>query len=155
MSTIVYGERIGRLGTLSVGCSAIIFDESRQKVLLTRREDNGKWCLPSGHMEVGESAMEACIREVKEETGLSVTITRFVGTYTNPDRLIEYPDGNRFHLVALHYEAKIIGGELTTSNETTDFGYYSLPEMKKLDMLEIHMERIEDSFTGQSQAFMR
>lgn len=68
MPQIIYGERAGRLGRLAVGCSATIFDETRQKVFLTRRSDNGKWCLPGGQMEPGESAVEACQREVAEET---------------------------------------------------------------------------------------
>lgn len=155
MSRIIYGDRIGRSAKLLVGCSAVIFDETKQKVLLTRRADNGKWCLPSGHMEAGESASEACIREVKEETGLSVNVTRLVGIYTSPNRLIEYPDGNKFHPVALHFEAEIVEGKLTTSDETTGFGYYSLPEIYELDMMQPHVERIEDTFKEQAQAFMK
>lgn len=124
-------------------------------MLLTRRADNGKWCLPSGHMEAGESAVETCIREVKEETGLTVQVKRLVGIYTNPHRLLEYPDGNRFHLVALSFEAEMIDGELTTSDETTEFGYFSLPEIYKLDMVQMHIERIEDTLKEQPQAFMR
>ena len=155
MSKTTYGERIGKLGQILVGCSAVIFDETRQTVLLTRRADNGQWCLPSGHMEAGESAVETCLREVTEETGLSVQVKRLVGVYTNPHRLLEYPDGNKFQLVALNFEAEIVGGELTTSNETTEFGYFSLPEIYGLDMLPVHIERIEDTFKGQPQAFMR
>ena len=155
MSNTIYGERIGKLGNILVGCSAVIFDETRRRVLLTRRADNGKWCLPSGHMEAGESAVEACIREVEEETGLSVQVKRLVGVYTNPHRLLEYPDGHKFHLVALNFETEVVHGELTTSNETTELGYFSLPEIYGLDMLQVHVERIEDTFKGQPQAFMR
>lgn len=155
MSKTVYGERIGKSGKILVGCSAVIFGETREKVLLTRRADNGKWCLPSGHMEAGESAMEACIREVKEETGLSVRVKRLVGIYTNPNRLLEYPDGNKFHLVALHFEAGVTGGELSLSDETTDYGYFTLPEIAEMDLMEIHRERIADTVAGQVPAFFR
>lgn len=155
MSFVSYGDRIGRQGQIVVGCSAVIFDDAGRKVLLTRRADNGKWCLPSGHMEAGESAEEACVREVKEETGYSVKLTRLLGIYTNPHRLLGYPDGSRFHLVALNFEAEVIGGKLTTSDETTEFGYFSLPEIGSLDMLEIHNERIEDAFKREPQAFMK
>ncbi len=155
MSKTIFEERVGRLGRIAVGCSAVIFDPTKQKVLLTRRADNGKWCLPSGQMESGESAVETCIREVNEETGLLVQVKRLVGVYTNPNRLIEYPDGNKIHLVALNFEVEVIGGELTTSNETTEFGYFSLPQIYEMDMLQVHIERIEDTFRGQSQAFVR
>lgn len=85
---VLYGERFGKQGELRVGCSATIFDEKREKVLLTRRADNGRWCLPGGRMESGESAAEACEREVLEETGLTVRVTRLVGVYSNPDQLV-------------------------------------------------------------------
>ena len=67
MTQIIYGDRVGKQGKIRVGCSAIIFnDEGR--FLLTRRSDNGQWCLPSGGLEPGESLEETCIREVFEET---------------------------------------------------------------------------------------
>ena len=95
MTKVVFGERIGREGKLRLGCSAVILDETRQKVLLTRRADNGQWCLPSGGMEPGESAAEACAREVREETGLHVRVVRLIGVYSDPNQLIIYPDGLR------------------------------------------------------------
>ena len=96
MSMLNLGARIGRAGKLSPGASALIFDQSTGNVLLTRRQDNGRWCLPGGGMDPGESAAEACIREVFEETGLEVKVKRLVGIYTSPDILIEYPDGISF-----------------------------------------------------------
>ncbi len=155
MTKTIFGERVGKLGRIAVGCSATIFDYAKQKVLLTRRADNAKWCLPSGQMEAGESAVETCVREVMEETGLSVQVKRLIGVYTNPNRLIEYPGGNKIHLVALNFEVEVLGGELTTSNETTEFGYFALPQIYEMDMLQVHIERIEDAFKGQTQAFVR
>jgi ADP-ribose pyrophosphatase YjhB (NUDIX family) len=152
---IIFGERIAKEAQIRVGCSAVIFDDTKQKVLLTRRADNGQWCLPSGGMEPGESAVEACTREVLEETGLRVQVTRLIGVYTNPNRIIEYADGNRFHLVALNFKAHVLGGELTASNETTEFGYFSLLEIDELDMLATHIERIQDAFQDQRDAFVR
>ena len=155
MAKVIHGERIGRQGTLSVACSAAIFDPKRQKVLLTRRADNGRWCLPGGHMEPGESAVEACAREVWEETGLDVRIGKLTGIYTSPHRLIEYSDGRRYQRVALNFEAQPIGGELRVSNETTELGYFSLVEMSRLDVMENHLERITDAFAGVDAAFVR
>src|SRR6185295_19765609 len=118
MTQVLYGDRLGREGQLRTGCSAVIFDETRTKALLTRRTDNGLWCLPGGAMEPGESAAEACAREVWEETGLQVDVLRLVGVYSDPHRLVVYPDGHKVHIVALSFEAKITGGELGLSNET-------------------------------------
>ena len=152
---IVYGERIGKDGEILVGCSATIFDETGQKVLLTRRADNHQWCLPGGHMERGETVAETCIREVQEETGLNVEVQQLIGVYSNPNRIIQYADGNMFHLVALNFKVVVVGGELTTSNETTEFGYFSLREIHNMDLLQTHAERIEDAFQQQSQVFIR
>ena len=47
MAQIIAGHRIGENGTLRVGCSAVIFGENREKILLTRREDNNQWRVGS------------------------------------------------------------------------------------------------------------
>ena len=125
MSQVLFGPRLGKEGQLRIGCSATIFDKAREKVLLTQRADNGRWCLPSGAMEAGESAAEACAREVWEETGLEVRVKRLIGVYSNPDQLVMYPNGDKIFMVVLSFEAEIIAGELGLSHETTAFGYFS------------------------------
>ena len=141
---ILYGPRLGSEGRIRLGCSAIIFN-GEGKFLLTRRADNGQWCLPSGGIEPGESVEETCIREVFEETGLNVKIKRLIGVYSNRDQLVIYDDGGKFQIVALHFEAEIIDGTLGLSDETTDFGYFSLDETTDMDLIHSHRERILDS----------
>ena len=145
VTTIHHGERVAKEGKVRLGCSAVIFDETREKVLLTERADNKQWCLPSGGVDPGETVEETCIREVYEETGLNVRVTKLVGVYSDPNRLVEYPDGNKVHVIAMSFEAEIIGGELGLSDETTDFGYFTPEEMDGLDMLLNHKERILDA----------
>ena len=142
MTQILYGDRMGKQGRLRVGCSAVIFDETGEKVLLTRRADNGLWCVPGGGMESGESAAEACEREVWEETGLSVRVTRLVGVYSNPDQLVVYPDGNRAHFVVMGFEAEIVGGEPGLSNEVTEVGFFSLKAIESMSMHGQHRQRV-------------
>ncbi|HQV93593.1 MAG TPA: NUDIX domain-containing protein [Anaerolineales bacterium] len=154
MTQILHGDRLGKQGQLRLGCSAIIFDENK-RVLLTRRTDNGQWCLPGGGMDSGESAAEACIREVWEETSLHVRVKRLVGVYSDPHQLIIYPDGNKVFVVALSFEVEIIGGELGLSNETTEVGYFTLKEMESITMLGNHKSRIEDALANQAEAYVK
>lgn len=145
MTQILYGDRISKDGELRMGCSAVIFDEAHQKVLLTRRADNGLWCVPGGKMEAGESAKECCQREVFEETGLQIEPRRLIGVYSNRDQLVIYPDGNKVQIVVLSFEAEIVSGEPGLSNETTEVGYFSLDEIKSMPMHDRHQERVEDA----------
>lgn len=154
MSRYVYGERVAKTAQIKVGASAVIYDESGEKVLLTRRSDNGRWCLPSGGMDAGESIVETCVREVREETGLEVRVTRLVGIYSTPHRISTYKDGNRWQVVGVSFEAEITGGALGLSDETTEIGFFSWAEMAELDLLEPHRERIADALKQQTAAFI-
>ncbi len=155
MTKILHGERIGKEGTIRLGCSAVIFNDTRDKVLLTRRADNGLWCLPGGAVDPGETVEEACIREIWEETGLRARIVRLVGVYSDPNKLVVYPDGKKVQIVAISFEAQITGGEAGLSNETTEWGYFSVAEAEKLEMLGNHFQRIVDSMLEQAAAFIR
>jgi ADP-ribose pyrophosphatase YjhB (NUDIX family) len=148
MTQVLYGPRLGREGELRLGCSAVIFDQARDKILLTQRADNGHWCLPGGHMESGESAAEACEREVWEETGLKVRAVRLLGVYSNPDQLVIYKDGRKAFFVVLNFEAEILEGEVGLSDETTAFGWFTIKEMESMQIHANHKQRVEDAFLG-------
>ncbi len=155
MATIQYGDRIGRTAKIRTGCSGLIFDSQREKILLTRRTDNKLWCLPGGGLDAGETVAEACIREVREETGLAVTIVRLIGVYSSPHRVIEYADGNRFQIIAFSFEVEIIGGELTLNEEVSEFGYFTPQEIESLTLMEHHRERIADALLQQKETLIR
>ena len=155
MSELIQGERVARGATLRAGASALIFDQERKEVLLTRRADNGLWCLPGGGMDPGESAEETCIRECLEETGLHVRVTKLVGVYTSPNITVQYADGNRIQPITFSFEAEITGGELGLSDETIDFGWYTVAEIEAMDTLEHHLTRIHDAVKNHPEAFFR
>lgn len=151
----VYGDRIGRDAALRIGCSAVVLNPEGDQVLLTKRQDNGRWCLPSGAMEPGESAEEACVRETLEETGLVVSITRLVGVYSDPNVVQEYVDGNRYQLLGICFQAVIVGGDMSTSDETSDVRFVALKDLDQFDVIERHLTRIAHAVSGQSEAFFR
>jgi 8-oxo-dGTP diphosphatase len=63
------------------------------RLLLVQRCDSGVWELPGGHVEVGESAMAAALRETAEEAGLMVRIIGLLGLYTDPGQVVHGVDG--------------------------------------------------------------
>ena len=78
-------------------------------VLIERKSDPKGIALPGGFVEIGERVEEACKREMREETGLDVTIERLLGIYSDPNR------DPRFHTVSAlfvsHAEGSPIGGD--------------------------------------------
>lgn len=154
MAKLRYGDRIATRGNIQPGCSAIVYHGADQKILLTQRTDNGRWCLPGGRLDPGESVEECCVREVLEETGLVVEVGKMVGVYSNPHMLVEYTD-NSVQILGLCFEVVVTGGVLRLSDETTAYGYFSLEEMADIDVMENHYERIVDAMAQQTQPFLR
>ena len=155
MAKIVTGDRVAKQARLRIGCTAAIFNPTRDKILLTRRSDNGLWCLPGGGMDAGETAAECCEREVWEETGLMVKAKRLIGIYTTPHVLVEYRDGTKAQIVAMLFEVEIIGGQAGLSNEVTEYGYFNADESAKLELMYHHRERVADIFAQREAAFIK
>ena len=83
------------------------------QVLLVRRIDDGNWKLPGGRVEVGETARQAVVREVAEESGISIELTALSGVYSDPSHVLVDPDGSIHQQLALCFHAVPIdpGGE--------------------------------------------
>jgi ADP-ribose pyrophosphatase YjhB (NUDIX family) len=155
MTKIIFGDRVGREGKVRLGCAAVLFDTSRQNVLLTRRSDNGKWCLPSGGVESGESVTEACARETLEETGLTIQVERLVSIFSSPDRLVIYDDGEKFQFITIGFEVRLIAGQPVLSNETTAVCFFPIHDLEALDIFSHHKQFIMDALGNQNDAFLR
>lgn len=97
----------------------VIVTNAEGRILLIRRTDNDLYASPGGTMEFGESLPDAAVRETREETGLDVEITGFVGTYTHPGHVIAYPDGEVRQEFAIVLTARPVGGQLRTSSESS------------------------------------
>lgn len=101
---------------------AAIFSDNRKEILLIKRRDVPVWVLPGGGIEDKESEEDAIIREVKEETGYNIKITRKVGEYTPINRLTKFT-----HL----FECKIRSGKQTTTSETKDIKFFNIHHLPK------------------------
>jgi 8-oxo-dGTP diphosphatase len=100
--------------------AGVVFSPDRSAVILILRRDVPVWVLPGGGIDPGESPENACIREILEETGLSVKIDRLIGLYTPVNRLTK-----RTNL----YECSVISGTPRGSEETQMARFVSLSEL--------------------------
>jgi len=116
------------------------------RILLQRRADKNKWGFPGGAMELGESATQTAIREIKEETGLDVEVTKLIGIYT--DYYDEYPNGDQAQTIAIFLEFAVVGGECINSNEETlELHYFALTEFPEL-VNQQHKDAFDDIKNG-------
>ncbi|MEP6598591.1 MAG: NUDIX hydrolase [Actinomycetota bacterium] len=96
--------------------------------LIGRIDRRGRllWSLPKGHVEPGETAEQAAIREVEEETGISGEILGSLGT-------IDFwfiADGRRIHKTVHHFLLKAVGGQLSDADiEVTEVEWVPLPKI--------------------------
>ncbi|AKA05325.1 DNA mismatch repair protein MutT [Streptomyces noursei ZPM] len=120
--------------SLVVAASAVVTDD-RGRILLQRRRDNDLWALPGGGMDMAESLPGTAVREVMEETGYDVEITGLVGTYTDPRHIIAYSNGEVRRQFNVCFRARIVGGSLTVSDESTEVRFV---EPSELDALPMH-----------------
>jgi 8-oxo-dGTP pyrophosphatase MutT (NUDIX family) len=108
-----------------VGAEAAMFDSSG-KILLMKRADNSKWCIPGGIVNVGETPEQGAIREAWEETGLHVRVLELVGIYT-----MTYSDiaESKYTVVGFTYLCEVIDGTLQRSHEDLGLQYWNLEEV--------------------------
>ena len=98
------------------GAAAVVISEGN--VLLIKRRDCEAWALPGGNVEAGETVAETAIREVEEETGIEIELTRLVGIYASPRWL---SGGN--HSVV--FAARPLSQEITPQpEEVIESGYF-------------------------------
>src|SRR5690606_26104352 len=118
------------------------------RVLMVQRSDNGRWALPGGGHDVGESISDTVVREVREETGIEVEVVGLSGIYTDPGHVMRYDDGEVRQQFSICFRARPVGGELRTSSETTQVGWVDPADLAKLDIHPTMRLRIEHAADG-------
>ena len=95
-------RRIGHDPLIFVGASVLLAD-SKGRLLLQRRADNGLWGYHGGAAELYEEVSAAARRELKEETGLTAGNMTLFGVYSGPRTAYTYPNGDRASIVDVVY----------------------------------------------------
>ncbi|WP_279671836.1 dihydrofolate reductase [Flexivirga meconopsidis] len=129
---------------VKVGASCAVRDGDR--LLLTRREDNGLWCLPGGGVEPGETWSEAAVREVREETGLVVQADEILAAYSDPDIVVVYPDGRRNAIFGVCFRAHVVEGSAGLSDEVTQVAWLTESEAARLPIIPAHRPLVRAAF---------
>ena len=126
------------------------------ELLMLKRADNHHWAIPGGKMEIGESATQAVVREVQEETGVEVAVESLIGAYSDPAGGVvgSYPDGTVIHFVNLCFRCTPIGGALRGSDEGEEVGYFPLDDLPT-PILPPHLLRLEDAQAGRGGSAFR
>jgi len=116
-----------------VGVGAIIIDADR--VALVRRGRApllGKWSIPGGALEVGETLRAGVKREVLEETGLVVEVGELLGVF---DRVVPDETGKiRYHYVLIDFWCSRVGGDLHAGDDADEVGWFSVEELEGLKL---------------------
>ncbi|WP_424769420.1 NUDIX hydrolase [Paenibacillus sp. sgz302251] len=95
--------------------------ENEQGHVLLVKTQHGEWVFLGGQVEVGENLIDALIREIKEESGIVVIVSNLIGVYSNTG-IYKWHDGvtDVPTKVILDFMCKPVGGELCTSEETSE-----------------------------------
>jgi 8-oxo-dGTP diphosphatase len=124
------------------GVGAVIF--SGENILLVRRgsePSKGRWGLPGGVVELGESVERAIVREVEEETGILVKPLRLL---TVLDSISKDEGGNiRFHYILSEFLCKDLAGKLQASSDVSDAEWFQVNGLESLEMSRWTREFIE------------
>jgi len=133
MITMADGER------RRVACvSAIIVDDAGRLLVVRRAHEPGAglWSVPGGRVEAGEDDATALVREVREETGLAVTVGRHVGTVER-----DGPDGVVY--VISDYICTPTGGSLEAGDDAADAVWAATEMVRSLPTVPLLLETLE------------
>lgn len=115
----------------------IIFRNGNREILAVQRRDVPVWVIPGGGIDDGETPEEAVVREVKEETGLDVSVKRKTGLYL---------PANLFTSTAHVFECEVLGGDLTQSDETQHVHFFPIANLPT-PFFPYHCEWLQDALT--------
>ena len=125
-----------------VSVAALVTNDDGQ-ILLVNSPWRG-WEYPGGLIEPGETFREALHREVREETGVEIEITGFVGICKNLER----------NIVNIDFTARYVGGELTTSEESTQVIWATPDQARDLITFPLTRKRLENMLSGREEAVL-
>jgi len=125
-----------------VGVGAVVICDG--KILLEKRKNEpgkGKWSIPGGLVELGESVEQTVTREVKEETGLEVEKPEHIDVV---DNVVRDDNGEiKYHFVIIDYFVKLKGGTLKAQSDAEELKWIPLNDAEKYDLTKTFREFLQ------------
>jgi len=115
------------------------------EILLVRERRDGRWTLPGGWADVGETPSEAARREVREESGFEVEITRLLAVY---DKRMHAHPPESYYIYKLFFEAKITGSHTPAGDgfETDAVGFFVSNALPALSLNRVVPQQVQKMF---------
>lgn len=135
-----------------VAVTAFVQDD-QGRLLMIRRTDNDLYSIPGGAQDVGETIGHTVVREVKEETGIDVEPVGLIGVYSDPAHVIAYTDGEVRQQFSICFRARLLGGELRTSNESSEVHWMAREELGSSNIHPSIRLRIEHGFENRGTIY--
>ncbi len=127
-------EKIGTTRIFSPSVVGIVRNP-KGEVLCVKDRESQIWGLPAGAMELGETPAQAIVREMLEETGLSVRPKKLLGVFGGERFRWTYPDGNQVEYVIVAFDCEVLGGVLKPQDgEIEAFNYFSVDALPPLPL---------------------
>jgi 8-oxo-dGTP diphosphatase len=123
-----------------IGVGAVVFNATNDILLIKRGKapHYGRWMVPGGTLEWGETLEAAAVREVREETGIDIEIEAFVEII---EALTPGPEG--FHYVIMDYAARAVSGVLSAGSDALEAAWIPVEQLGDLDLTEDLVRVIE------------
>jgi 8-oxo-dGTP diphosphatase len=134
-----------------VGVGAVVIDGT--KVLLVRRGNEplkGEWSLPGGALEVGETLQQGVVREVLEETGVTVAPA---GVVEILDRIVRDGESGRvrYHYVLIDFVCRVIGGSPLVGSDADEVQWVDRGVLDEYRVAPVTVQVIEKAFGVESR----
>jgi len=138
--------------TVKVDVRGFVLNDA-DEILMVKESVDGKWTIPGGWADIGDSPSEAVLKEVKEETGFEAEVVRLLAIYDK--RFHDHPP-ELFYIYKIMFFCKIVGGELQHGFDMQGADFFpmdELPELSKDRILESQLKHLFDLAKNKAEVY--
>lgn len=128
-----------------VGVGVLVFKDD-QFLLICRGKSpgKGKWTLPGGMIELGETMEQAAVREIKEECGIEIQVNQVIKVFEHIER--DAFNKVRYHYVVVDFVGEYIRGTLKAASDVDDARWFTLLSLEGMEIPERTLNLIQEVY---------